>query len=123
MKIFSSEQYEEYYVLYKQNPEPVNPETLYYLEQHTRDEKNIVWMGTCIADATHFTNLNDVISAYVDVSKDSVDEIGVMLISVTLDTIPTQAFADTLHEKTVKDILRKLDRDDIEYLKETGVLK
>ncbi len=123
MKIFSSEQDEEYYVLYKQNPEPVNPETLYYLEQLTRDGKNIIWMGTCIADATHFTNLNDVISAYLYVSRDSNEEIGVMLISVILNTIPTQAFADTLHEKTVKDILRKLDTDDIEYLKETGILK
>ncbi len=123
MKIFSSEQDEEYYVLYKQNPEPVNPETLYYLEQLTSDGKNIIWMGTCIADATHFTNLNDVISAYLYVSRDSNEEIGVMLISVILNTIPTQAFADTLHEKTVKDILRKLDTDDIEYLKETGILK
>ncbi len=123
MKIFSSEQGEEYYVLYKQNPEPANPETLYYFEQRGRDVKDIVWMGTCIADATHFTNLDDVITAYVNVSKDSNEEIGVMLISVILNTIPIQAFADTLHEKTVKDILKKLDKTDVDYLKQTGILK
>ncbi len=123
MEQFNSKIYKEKFVLYKQNPEPCLPETLFYMESRISTGTDIIWMGTSIDDATIFNELDDIIVAYLNVVNNTNEEIGVMMISTILSTIPTVSFADTLHNTKVDAILNKLDTEDISYLKETGILK
>lgn len=123
MKQYNSDCYKEQYVIYKQNPEPALPEILYYRESWKGKTLDVIWMGTCIEDATSFTNMDDLVHAYSHLVKTMNEDIGVMLISTILNTIPTNTFADKLHDSTVERILKKLDSNDIDYLKQTGVLK
>lgn len=123
MQQFNSETYKETFVLYKQNPEPTEPETLYYYEDQKSSGIDIVWMGTSIKDATSFNTLDDVVTAYMNAIKNSNEAVGVLLISTILNTIPTDSFAEKLHDNKVDDIFKKLEPEDISYLKETGILK
>ena len=107
----------EEYVIYMRNPEPCEPENLFYshLEQGTG---NPVWCDET-RKAAAFHSIEDAVETLGSLSKKYKVEIASVILSI--NTLEPESYKDFLANHKKRAILSKLTADEIAFLKQNGV--